>query len=363
MQPPSGMGLEQMLAEALRHHRAGQLADAERLYRAILSIDSRHAESLHLLGVIAHQTGRNDVAAGLIATAIDIDGTVARYHVHLGVALKGLRRFDAAMAAYHAAIRIEPPFAEAHYNLGNALKDQQRLDEAAASYERALALKPDFAAALINLGLTLLACGKEERSLDCALQVLKIEENDKAKELFVRSLGSLQSPPAVRHGGQVRSFLLRALSEPWARPSQLVPACIGVIKRDPVILAAIECAQNSPGEPAGDEFSAGGPLGVTLSDPLPIALLKAAPVTDTGFESLLCRARRALLAFAQSARGGTPDMPGLLAFYVALAQQCFINEYVFALADDELAHARDLWEALAAALDSDVAFLRSGLSR
>src|SRR5258708_4868091 len=44
--------IAELLAAALRHHQAGQLAQAERHYRKILAIDQNHTDSLHLLGVI-----------------------------------------------------------------------------------------------------------------------------------------------------------------------------------------------------------------------------------------------------------------------------------------------------------------------
>ncbi len=58
---------------ALQHHQAGRLADAEALYRQILSEQPNDLDALHLLGVIAYQTGRNDVAVDLIRRAIDLD--------------------------------------------------------------------------------------------------------------------------------------------------------------------------------------------------------------------------------------------------------------------------------------------------
>ncbi|HKF12183.1 MAG TPA: hypothetical protein VKB89_26260 [Xanthobacteraceae bacterium] len=42
----------ELLALALRHHRSGELAEAEVRYREILAIDPNHADSLHLLGAI-----------------------------------------------------------------------------------------------------------------------------------------------------------------------------------------------------------------------------------------------------------------------------------------------------------------------
>jgi protein O-GlcNAc transferase len=43
--------------EALALHQTGQLASAQSLYEDILKIQSDHSDVLHLLGVIAIQTG------------------------------------------------------------------------------------------------------------------------------------------------------------------------------------------------------------------------------------------------------------------------------------------------------------------
>lgn len=45
------------LAEALKLHQAGRLADAERIYRRILATRPDNFDSLHLLGVIFYQRG------------------------------------------------------------------------------------------------------------------------------------------------------------------------------------------------------------------------------------------------------------------------------------------------------------------
>lgn len=43
------------LHEALRHHQAGRLEDAARIYQAVLKAHPRNADALHLLGLVAHQ--------------------------------------------------------------------------------------------------------------------------------------------------------------------------------------------------------------------------------------------------------------------------------------------------------------------
>jgi len=95
-------GVQKVFADALRHHQAGRLNEAERLYRQILAVDPRHADSLHLLGVIAYQAGRHDLAVDLISQAIGINAKAPGYHCNLGLALKTKGKLDEAVACYRA---------------------------------------------------------------------------------------------------------------------------------------------------------------------------------------------------------------------------------------------------------------------
>ncbi|MFO1161962.1 MAG: tetratricopeptide repeat protein [Reyranellaceae bacterium] len=153
------------LAEALSHHQAGRLAEAEKLYRQILAADPRQSGALHLLGVLAHQVGRHDVAVELIGRAIAIKGDNPDYHGHLGIVLRHLGRFDEAVASYDRALVLRPDNAETHSNRGVALQAQGRLDEAVASYDRALVLQPDYADSANHRGSALSAQGRHDEAL------------------------------------------------------------------------------------------------------------------------------------------------------------------------------------------------------
>ena len=139
-------------SDAKRLHSEGRLAEAEKLYQQVLSANPRHADSLHMLGVVNHQLGRHEHAIKLINQAIQLRNKVPSYYYSLGNALRAQGKLDDAAAQYKRAISLKPDFAEAHNNLGNALALQNRLDDAVVHYERAIALKSDFANAHNNLG-------------------------------------------------------------------------------------------------------------------------------------------------------------------------------------------------------------------
>ena len=59
----------------LEHHKAGRLAQAEKIYKKVLTANPQNAEALHLMGLASHHSGRNEQAIEYIANAIKNDKT------------------------------------------------------------------------------------------------------------------------------------------------------------------------------------------------------------------------------------------------------------------------------------------------
>ena len=166
--------IPEALSIAIQHHQGGRRDVAALIYRQILSVDPSHCDSLHLLGVIAHQAGKYQDAIQLITQAIQLNGGATNVHNNLGEAYFGLRKVPEAVACYHRALELNPDYAVAHNNLGNALTEQSKLEDAIVSYCRALELKPDFAEAYCNLGNALLNQGRLIEADACCRRALEL---------------------------------------------------------------------------------------------------------------------------------------------------------------------------------------------
>jgi tetratricopeptide (TPR) repeat protein len=164
-----------MVADALGHHHAGRLAEAEQIYREILTIDPRQADCLHLLGMIAYQAGDLETAADRIRRAIAIHASGASYYANLGTVLHAQGKLDEAEGLYRQALALKPNLAEVHTNLGNVLQAQEKLDDSVACYRQALALKPDSAEAWNNLGTALQTQEILEDAIACYERALTIK--------------------------------------------------------------------------------------------------------------------------------------------------------------------------------------------
>ncbi len=164
---PSPAQLQQLLQEAVAHHRAGRLDRADALYRRIRAAQPGNFDAVHLAGVIALQQDRPAAAIDLLARAKKLSPKSAVCVMRLGLALAAMRRTAEAEREMRLAVQLDPKFHEGWDNLAYCLKLQDRLTEALACHQKAVALKPDFAAGWFNYGLTLSFDGKVREALQC----------------------------------------------------------------------------------------------------------------------------------------------------------------------------------------------------
>jgi predicted O-linked N-acetylglucosamine transferase (SPINDLY family) len=171
------MSTRELFAAALQHHRAGRLFQAEALYRQILATETEHPDSLHMLGVIAQQSGQPGLAVELIRRAISHNSAVPAFHNNLGNAYVAMEKWLEAETCFRRALEWKPDYAEAHYNLGSVLRAQGRLEDAVASYQLALAHRPNHAETYLNLSNALQAQGKLEQAIEACQKALTLKPN------------------------------------------------------------------------------------------------------------------------------------------------------------------------------------------
>jgi tetratricopeptide (TPR) repeat protein len=188
------------LNQALEHHRAGRLDEAEKLYKWAMVADPGEADAPHYLGVLAHQRGDHGKAVELIGRAVaarpdapqvlcnlaeaqraagrpvEAEASCRRALalradypealLNLAAALFQQKRFALSEAAARTALDRRPGFPGAALILADALREQRRIHDAEGAYRRVLAALPDHWAALANFGLMLVQAGRMEEGLE-----------------------------------------------------------------------------------------------------------------------------------------------------------------------------------------------------
>lgn len=222
------------LAEAVELHRAGRLAEAEKIYRSVLSANPDDPDAIHFLGVLMHHDGRGREAVDWIRRSVALRPDHAETHNNLGNVLKEQGRLDEAVAAYQRAIELDPGLALAYHNLaavlrqsgkleqsvaaydwavaidpnsadthfkrGETLRQMARFEEARVAYHRALALRPDHVAASSILGQVLYRLGRIDEAQQVFRQWLEHDPDNAFARHMLAACGGQEAPERAADG-------------------------------------------------------------------------------------------------------------------------------------------------------------------
>jgi tetratricopeptide (TPR) repeat protein/2-polyprenyl-3-methyl-5-hydroxy-6-metoxy-1,4-benzoquinol methylase len=366
---------------------AAQLDAARSAYETAIACDPLYAAARYNLGNLNTRAGDYQGALHNYQDAVGIKPDFASAFVAMGNVLDILGRTAEARASYERALAIEPGDAGTHFNLGQLATAEGRYEQAVASLSRAIDLRPDYAAAHHALGQLFSNLGNfdaaeaslrralsgapesEEILYDLAMFLVALTKAPEAVQLTLRGLERAPTWPIkiafaravtntrfTTNDALVRLALTAAITEAWTTPFQLCWPAISLIMTDPTIANCVRTVNERwPMRlPKETLFGAQG-LAALSADALLHAMLQAAPVTTIEFERFLTAARHALLETAASEQRPRDSDLAALPFYAALAQQCFINEYIFHCDDREQATAVACRTRLLALLDANAA--------
>ena len=319
----------------------GRKDEAESQYRKALALKPDYADALVNLGNALRDKGAVGEAADYFRRAVALEPNSAAAHNNLGQALWSQGQRDDAMACYRKAVALDPNQMAAQANLGIGLWESGQLDEADQIYRRILQVDASDPNLLNNFAALSMARGDAGAALQAIGRSMEIRETRQAKKLFMEltaNAGWGSSNP------EFRAAMVRALTEPWGRPGKLSHAAASLIKLNPAIGPLVERANQAwPKRLSANELLGDAGFAPLAEDTLLLALLTSAPNTDMGLERFLTLARAVMHQADEAA----------LHFCAALAQQCFINEYVFLPGDEEIAAAQSLRDTVIAALEKN----------
>ena len=165
------MSARDLHGQAAALHQRGQLAEAEILYRRILTSNPGAIDARHMLGVLKAQQGALDDAQALIGDALKQKPNDAGILANYANVLVLLGRTEDAIASYDRAIAIAPD-SETLTNRGKAQHSLNRHQDALASFDQALALDAGNVQAEFKRGTVLGEMGHADEAIACYTRVL-----------------------------------------------------------------------------------------------------------------------------------------------------------------------------------------------
>ena len=276
--------------KAYTFHQRGQLMEAAKLYETILKKQPNHFRSMHLLGVIFHQIGQFERAVDHINRAIQLKPDYAEAYSNRGNALLALNQCDAAIASYDKAIQLQPDYAEAHYNRGNALLDLNQCDAAIASYCKSIDLDKTKREVWNNFAICI-------TTHDVDTTLIKLDD-----------------------------YIANLLTQRMIRPNELLPIILKIIGNNQAIKDLFRIQ-----EYANNLLKVSLIIENLNTVQLFLCIIKLTPISNFQYENSLCFIRKFILINYRILN----ENKEIIKFQQILAQQCFINEYIYFITDEE----------------------------
>jgi Flp pilus assembly protein TadD/SAM-dependent methyltransferase len=340
--------------------QSGRFAEAVQLYREFLARRPDHPEATHFLGICLAQSGQRAEGLPLIERSVRLAPQNPLYRQNFGLTLAEAGELVRAEEQFGRIIAVERNNATAHNYLGMVRQRLGRFDEAIASYEEALRLEPADPAAANNLGYCLLERGELERAADWLRRSIESDPGNAMAHSNLgnaqRTLGDLQAAlrsyrhavalaPRLANAHHNLAMTLRDLDDPSSLAS--ARAAVRLAPENPPawqlfaeLLAprrfkawdadlAADCERLFSQTEVEVQECAEAVLSLVRTAArgrLFLLLLEHALVADEAFEREMSALRRELLT-----------APISIELCCALAQQCFLNEYLWPELDEETA--------------------------
>ena len=297
----------------------GKLEEAEISIRKAIEINPNFANAHFNLANILRDLGKLEEAEISTRKAIEINPNFASAYSNLGSILKDLGKLEEAEISIRKAIELNPKFAIAHSNLGSILKDLGKLEEAEMSTRKATEIDPSYAIAYFNLGYILRDLGIYQDAFDSYLRVIEI--NPKFPNIYSSIIEFLKNSDLSQLNKIELKKILTILLEKKDIPHKQLFQTFQYLYSNGMInnLDALDP------DFLKNEF--------IFNDKLFINALKKIIFTDLKIEAHLVKIRKKIChLIAQNKYKFTYSA---LEFLIALGEQCFLNEYIYSISEEE----------------------------
>ena len=297
----------------------GRIEEAEISYRKVIKLNPNFANAHFNLGSILKDLGRIEEAEISYRKAIKLNPNFAVAHSNLGNIFTDIGRLEEAEISYRKAIKLNPNFAVAHSNLGSILKDLGRIKEAEISTRKAIKLNPNFVNAHFNLGIILKDLGKLRDAFDSYQRVIDI--NPKFSKIYPTIIEFLKNSDLSQLNKIELKKILTILLEKNDISHKELFKTFKFLYSDGII------NNLDPLDPDSlkNEF--------IFNDKLFINALKKLVFIDPKLEAQLVKIRKKICDLIAKNKYTFTD--SVLEFLNALGEQCFLNEYIYSITEEE----------------------------
>ena len=286
--------IEAIFNLAIKNHLENKIDIAQNLYEKVLKIYPNHSRALNNLGILSYSLNNNDQAIKYFQKAIDVNPLEADAYNNLGTIFKNLNKTQKAIECFTKAVEINPKQADAYNNLGIIFKELRDYKKALKFIENSIEINPNSEKFINPLSSVLANYVFKDESID---------QNKKLRKLFL----ILYKNNNNNHNNIFENS--KNLLFYFHEQENL----ISNINKDKILEIKV--------------------IKKLLKDELFHLMLQKSLITDTFLEKILTKIRSKALNYLGGAY--EKNLNEYLEFFISLAEQSWLNEYIYNQSPDE----------------------------
>tara|TARA_B100000700_G_scaffold156840_1_gene174131 strand:+ start:47 stop:2050 length:2004 start_codon:yes stop_codon:yes gene_type:complete len=168
------------LQKAMSQVQKGNLGEAERIYREILSDDPNNVDALRLLALLASRTGAVDQAINMLENCTKLAPDYALAWENLAKMYRQKDDHDSLQKAalcFGKATELRPDWAEGWAGLGTMQTRSSRHEEGIESYKKSIELKANQPRVHLSLGHVYKTTGNQEACINSYNDAISLDNN------------------------------------------------------------------------------------------------------------------------------------------------------------------------------------------
>ena len=168
------------LQKAMSQVQKGNLGEAEKIYRSILSDDPNNVDALRLLALLASRTGAIDQAINMLENCVKIASDYALAWENLAKLYRQKDDPDSLQKAancFSKATELRPDWAEGWAGLGTMQTRSSQHEEGIISYKKSIELKTNQPRVHLSLGHVYKTTGNQEECINSYKDAINYDEN------------------------------------------------------------------------------------------------------------------------------------------------------------------------------------------
>ena len=321
------MEIQKQFDLAFKFHQEKNFIEAKKIYEKILTIKPNYKEVLFLLGTLLLQIEDLKKAEIYLIKAIEADPNYAQSHNNLGIIFRKSGKLTKSIKCFEKAIIIDSSYIDPLINLANTLTESGEFRKAINFYEKALLINSENPDIYYNLGLAHYNLKEIGKSFICYAKAINLNPNhinsNKNISILLRSINL--SDLNEQNTSQLKQIFLHLFKRNDIEHRDLTSNAIFVLLKNDSYKEVFDLTNLSVSLESKkiENF---------LEDELLQLILQKSFNTNFFLEKILTEIRKYILLniFHTNIKNFN------LNFVISLAEQCFINEYIFQQNNQEI---------------------------